>query len=129
MCTSCGWADQFSDDPSAPGVNTLPEPEPANENGDTMTDPAPMNRRAQAKAATRAKCIAAARKLWAEPGTYESVGIREIAAEMGMTTGSIFANFTGKADLWRTAMGYEPPVDGPAVRALLQRTAQLREAA
>ncbi|MEH6676170.1 hypothetical protein [Phenylobacterium sp.] len=32
MCASCGWADQFSDDPEAPGVNTLPEPQPINEN-------------------------------------------------------------------------------------------------
>lgn len=88
-----------------------------------------VNLRNIAKAATRAKAIAAARKLWDAPGTYETQGIREIAAEMGMTTGSIFANFASKADLWREAMGYEPPVDGPEVRAVLQRAAMMREAA
>lgn len=83
-----------------------------------------MNKRQQSKIATRAKVIAAARKLWAEPGTYEAIGIREIAAEMGMSTGAIFANFDSKADLWREAMGYEPPVDGPEVRNLLRNVAQ-----
>mgnify|MGYP000958300183 CR=1 FL=1 len=84
--------------------------------------------RANRKAATRAKLVAAAQKLWAKPGTYEHIGIREIAAEAGMSTGAIFANWPGKADLWREAMGYEPPVDGPAVRAALQ-SATLRRAA
>lgn len=81
------------------------------------------NKRQAAKLATRAKLIAAARKLWAEPGTYEAVGIREIAAEMGMSTGAVFANVASKADLWRLAMGYEPPVDGPEVRKLLRAAA------
>lgn len=84
--------------------------------------------RAEAKAKTRAKLIAAARKLWAEPGTYEAVGIREIAAEMSMSTGAVFSHVASKADLWRIAMGYEPPVDGPEVRKLL-RAAAGREAA
>jgi len=82
------------------------------------------NKRQLAKAATRAKLIAAARKLWAEPGTYEAIGIREIADEMGMSTGAVFANVASKADLWRIAMGYEPPVDGAEVRALLKSFAQ-----
>lgn len=77
------------------------------------------NLRQMAKAATRAKVIAAAQKLWAEPGTYEIVGIREIAAETGMSTGAVFANFDSKADLWVTAMGYAPPVDCRAVREAL----------
>jgi AcrR family transcriptional regulator len=82
-----------------------------------------VNRRAAAKAQTRAKAIAAARKLWAEPGTYETQGIREIAAEMGMSTGAIFSNFASKADLWREAMGYEPPVDSAEVREALKAAA------
>lgn len=81
------------------------------------------NKRQIAKAATRAKMIAAARTMWAEPGTYEAIGIREIAEEMGMSTGAVFANVASKADLWRIAMGYEPPVDGPAVRKLLRAEA------
>jgi AcrR family transcriptional regulator len=81
------------------------------------------NRRVAAKAATRARVIAAATRRWAKPGTYEIEGIREIAAEAGMSTGAIFANFASKADLWREVMGYEPPVDGPEVRQLLQSLA------
>lgn len=79
-----------------------------------------MNKRQLAKAATRAKLIEVARVLWAEPGTYETVTIRIIAAAAGLSTGSIFANFTGKEDLWREAMGFEPPVDSAEVRAALQ---------
>lgn len=75
--------------------------------------------RAARKVATRQRAIDAARKLWKEPGTYEPQGMREIAAEMGMSPGAIFANFTGKADLWRAAMGTEPPVDSALVRAAL----------
>ena len=82
-----------------------------------------LNRRAAAKAATRAKVIAAAAKLWSVPGTYEIVGIREIAAEIGMSTGAIFSNFASKADLWREAMGYEPPVDCAEVREALKAAA------
>lgn len=85
---------------------------------------APLNVRQQRKLETANKAVAAARKLWAEPGTYEAVGIREIASEMGMSTGAVFANFVSKADLWRVAMGYEPPVDGPGVRDLLMRASQ-----
>ena len=82
-----------------------------------------LNRRVVAKAATRAKVIAAAAKLWSVPGTYEIVGIREIAAEIGMSTGAVFSNFASKADLWREAMGYEPPVDCAEVREALKAAA------
>gem|GEM_PF-639283 len=78
------------------------------------------NRRQRRKALTRAKLIEVARALWAEPGTYESVTIRLIAKAAGLSTGSIFANFTGKEDLWREAMGFEPPVDSAEVRDALQ---------
>ena len=84
-----------------------------------MTDPVKLNRRQQAKIATRFKVVASAARLWSELGSYETIGIREIAAGAGMSTGAVFANFDSKADLWRAAMGYEPPVDGPEVRALL----------
>lgn len=80
-----------------------------------------MNRRQLAKAATREKLIVAARAIWAEPGSYEAATIRVIAKAAGMSTGAIFSNFAGKEDLWREAMGYEPPVDSADVRiALLQ---------
>lgn len=82
-----------------------------------------MNKRQLAKAATRAKLIEVASALWAEPGTYEAVTIRIIAAAAGLSTGSIFANFTGKEDLWREAMGFEPPVDSAEVREALKERA------
>ena len=79
-----------------------------------------VNRRVAAKAATRAKLIAAAERLWERPGSYEAATMRGIAAEAGVSTGAIFANWPGKEDLWREAMGYEPPVDCEAVRRALQ---------
>jgi AcrR family transcriptional regulator len=82
-----------------------------------------MNRRQQAKAQPRARVIAAAQQVWAEPGSYEDGTIRVIATAAGMSTGSIFANFEGKEDLWRVAMGYEPPIDSAAVRAALRAAA------
>lgn len=90
-----------------------------------------MNRRQLAKAQTRARIIAAAQKLWAEPGSYNDGTIRVIATAAGMSTGAIFANFEGKEDLWRVAMGYEPPIDSAEVRAALKAVAHpiLAEAA
>lgn len=79
-----------------------------------------LNRRQLAKAATRTKVMDAARRLWAEPGSYEAGDIRSIAKAAGMSTGAVFANFDSKADLWRAVMGYEPPVDCAAVREALQ---------
>lgn len=88
-----------------------------------------LNLRQQSKAATRAKLLATARRLWAEPGTYEHVTMRVIALNAGVSTGAIFANWPGKEELWREAMGYEPPVDGPEVRALLRGMVKVRAAA
>lgn len=77
-----------------------------------------MSKREKAKAATRQKTIDAAKKLWAEPGSYQrdGHGIRELAALMGMSTGAVFANFETKADVWRAAFGTEPPVDSHMTR-------------
>jgi len=61
-------------------------------------------RRALAKQQTRAKVLAAARRLFSESG-YEGATIRDIAAEAGMSTGAVFANFTDKSDLFREIMG------------------------
>lgn len=91
-------------------------------------DDAPkLNRRQAAKVATRAKLLQAARTLWAPAGSYEPVTIRVIAASAGVSTGAIFANWSGKEDLWREAMGYEPPVDSTEVRELLRSHALLRQ--
>lgn len=88
-----------------------------------------LTRRQLAKIKTASAMVAAARKLWAEPGSYEAVGIREISAEAGYSTGAFFANFPTKAAMWRIAMGYEPPVDGPVVRAALIAAATAQKAA
>lgn len=63
----------------------------------------PPTRRALAKQQTRAKVLAAARKLFSEHG-YEGATIRDIAAAAGMSTGAVFANFSDKSDLFREIM-------------------------
>jgi AcrR family transcriptional regulator len=60
-------------------------------------------RRALAKQQTRAKVLAAARRLFSEQG-YEGATIRDIANAAGMSTGAVFANFTDKSDLFREIM-------------------------
>lgn len=60
-------------------------------------------RRALAKQQTRAKVLAAARRLFSEHG-YEGATIRDIAAAAGMSTGAVFANFSDKSDLFREIM-------------------------
>src|ERR1700759_2855034 len=60
-------------------------------------------RRPLAKQQTRAKVLAAARKLFSEHG-YEGATIRDIAAAAGMSTGAVFANFSDKSDLFRDIM-------------------------
>ncbi|MBS0333350.1 MAG: TetR/AcrR family transcriptional regulator [Proteobacteria bacterium] len=69
---------------------------------DDATVKAPT-RRALAKQQTRAKVLAAARRLFSEQG-YEGATIRDIAAAAGMSTGAVFANFTDKSDLFREIM-------------------------
>lgn len=77
-----------------------------------------LNKRQLAKAATREKVLKAARDLWAEPGSYERGTIRQIAQAAGMSTGAIFANFKGKADLWAAALETDHAVgDGVLARA------------
>jgi len=63
-------------------------------------------RRALAKQQTRAKVLAAARRLFSEHG-YEGATIRDIAAAAGMSTGAVFANFTDKSDLFRDIMAQD----------------------
>ncbi|HXQ15131.1 MAG TPA: TetR/AcrR family transcriptional regulator [Caulobacteraceae bacterium] len=56
-------------------------------------------RRAEAKNRTRQKVMAAARRMFSSVG-YERTTIRDIAAECGVSTGSVFASFLGKSDLF-----------------------------
>jgi TetR/AcrR family transcriptional regulator, repressor for uid operon len=48
--------------------------------------------------ATRQALVAAAAEVFAEKG-YEKAGVAEIARRAGLTTGAIYSNFSGKADL------------------------------
>ena len=57
------------------------------------------NRRAENKARTRQKVLEAAKRLFMARG-YEGATMRDIAADAGLSTGALFANFTDKADLF-----------------------------
>src|SRR5512138_1908166 len=72
-------------------------------------------RRALAKKQTRAKVLAAARRLFSEHG-YEGATIRDIAAAAGMSTGAVFANFTDKSDLFFEIMIQDIAALGEAMR-------------
>jgi len=57
------------------------------------------NRRAENKARTRQKVLESAKRLFMQRG-YEGATMRDIAADAGLSTGALFANFTDKADLF-----------------------------
>ena len=76
------------------------------------------NRRQLAKAATRARLIAAARELFTEVGYFDT-GIRDIAAAMNMSTGAVFNQVEDKAALWRLAMGGPAPSEALAQEVAL----------
>jgi len=64
--------------------------------GETMQKP---SLRTKHREETRAALIAAARKLFTERG-YHSVGIREFAAEAGLTRGALYHHFGDKESLF-----------------------------
>ncbi len=84
-------------------------------------------RRALAKQQTRAKVLAAARRLFSEQG-YEGATIRDIAAEAGMSTGAVFANFTDKSDLFREIMITDMEALGEAMREAAARGRTVEDA-
>ena len=53
---------------------------------------------------TRDKLLAAATDVFSERG-YDGAGVQEIARRAGLTTGAIYANFSGKAELLLEAIG------------------------
>lgn len=63
----------------------------------------PSTRRDQQAAATKALVAATARKVFADRG-YSDVTIRDIAKACGMSTGAIFAHYSGKDELWHVTM-------------------------
>lgn len=72
-----------------------------------------LNRRQRAKVATRMKLLASARRLFLSVG-YFATGIRDIAADMGMSTGAVFSQVEDKAELWRLAVGGPAPSEDVA---------------
>lgn len=67
----------------------------------------PPNKRAMAKALTRAKVRSAAEALFDAVG-YEKATIRDIATKAGMSTGAVFANFKDKLALYLDIKGHAP---------------------
>jgi AcrR family transcriptional regulator len=84
-------------------------------------------RRALAKQQTRAKVLAAARRLFSEAG-YEGATIRDIAAAAGMSTGAVFANFSDKSDLFREIMLVDMAALGDAMAAAAARGTDVEDA-
>lgn len=70
------------------------------------TSPAPRLNK-HSKAATRAKVVSAAAKLFTDVG-YEKATIRDIAKSAKMSTGAVFANFEDKAALYTASQGHAP---------------------
>jgi AcrR family transcriptional regulator len=65
----------------------------------TAAPAAKPNRRAENKARTRQKVLDSAKRLFMAHG-YEGATMRDIAADAGLSTGAVFANFADKADLF-----------------------------
>jgi len=84
-------------------------------------------RRAIAKQQTRAKVLAAARRLFSEQG-YEGATIRDIAAAAGMSTGAVFANFRDKSDLFREIMAHDMETLGAQMREAAARGRTVEDA-
>lgn len=75
-----------------------------------MTKPTLTRRQAQTLG-TKRKLEARARLLFSST-PYEQVTIRMIASTLGLSTGALFGHFSGKAELWKAAMGAPYPWRG-----------------
>jgi AcrR family transcriptional regulator len=62
--------------------------------------------REQSRAATRERLLRAARTVFARAG-YHGASVEEIASEAGFSTGALYSNFDGKADLFLALMERE----------------------
>lgn len=60
---------------------------------------------------TRDKTLEAAREQFSR-NRYGAVTWATLSAATGLSTGAIAKQFKTKADIWRAAMGCEPPCDG-----------------
>ena len=74
---------------------------------------------------TRARLLAAAVDVFVEQG-YEGARVQDIARAAGLTTGAIYANFRGKADLLFDAIGARADAEMDALLAAA-RTREPRE--
>lgn len=90
-----------------------------------MTDVTPKKGRAQTKAATRARILAAARSLFTLI-PYNEATLRHICKEAGVTMGAVTNHFVDKAEIWRAAMNSEPPTDSTLTRAAAPMLAALK---
>ncbi|WP_029415009.1 helix-turn-helix domain-containing protein [Brevundimonas bacteroides] len=57
---------------------------------------------------SQALILAAARELLTRDG-YDAMTLRGLSVATGLSTGAIAKRFSTKADIWRAAMGSEPP--------------------
>lgn len=86
-----------------------------------------MSEHRAAKAAlTQAVLVAQAREMFVNQ-PYADVSLRKIASAAGFSTGSIYKSFRSKGDLWREAMGCEPPGDTPLTRRASELERTLRQ--
>lgn len=79
-------------------------------------------KRSQQRVATRERILATARQLFLM-ATFEEVGVREIAAEAGVATGTVIAAFGSKGDLLNAIVVEDLHIQLP----LMQTAAQLHE--
>ena len=93
---------------------------------------AAQGRRGHSRAATRARLLDAARRVIARSG-YHGASVEEIAAEAGFSTGALYSNFDGKADLFVALMEREIDAHsreiGAAVEGRPSVSARAREGA
>ncbi|MGH7018950.1 MAG: TetR/AcrR family transcriptional regulator [Brevundimonas sp.] len=88
----------------------------------TPAEPERLNRRQQAKAATRQQVMDAAKNLFDTVG-YKAATIRDIARDAGKSTGAVFANFEDKDALYLAIHGHPAltPEQGIHLAAALRR--------
>jgi len=81
------------------------------------------SRRHAMKVVTRDRIITTARRLFNELG-YDGVGMRNLADEIGMSTGALFGHFDSKDKIWEAAIGGPTPNYRLAEKIALLRARQ-----
>lgn len=87
----------------------------------TVPAPMPANRRADAKARTRAKLLRAATQVFAKRG-FNQATVEEIAERAGFTRGAFYANFADKADALLTLLEEQRHKDMDEIARLVAST-------